>query len=169
MDQCFIDRALFHTELDLESVLFWLERARHIMDDGGDLGQIVNSIKSVISADLLILEDCKERAIVHYIDFHLPCETVNSYCLPGGLFRRLARIRFTHLFDNHADALKLFNYQDGRLAALIAVPMIRNDRPFGCLAAGFVDPMPFTSVNVMLLAIAAEIISMAGGLPGQKE
>jgi GAF domain-containing protein len=163
-DPCFADRPVIQADLELESVLFLVERARCIMDDGGDLCRIAHSIKSVITAQLLILENARDRAIVRYSDFDLPDDTVSRFSIPGGLYQRLAEIRFIRLFDGDAEVLKLLSPIGTKLEALIAIPLIRNDRPFGCLAVGSTEPMPFTSKNVLFLAIAAEVISMASGL-----
>ncbi len=157
------------TDLEVENILFLVEHTRHIIDAGGTFEQIIPYVKSVIEADVLILQDSLACAIVRYSDFALPDETVHRFCLHNGLYHRLAGIRFIHLFERDSQMLGRLRSEGQKFEALVAVPLIRNDRPFGCLAAGFRRPIQFTSRNVMLQAVAAEIISMADGFIPRSE
>lgn len=142
--------------------MFWVERVRRSAEQGFDTTSLMKLFKSALHANLLFLETLQEGAAVRYTDFSIAEELSESLCLPSGLYGKLAKIRFTHLFDSRSQALqKLAAAGHPQIAALAAVPVIRRDRPVGCLAASASQPMKFTSDYIMLLAVAAELTSLA--------
>ena len=152
------------TEIGLETVLYIVEHARQITERGGSASDLIALFKSVFHAEFLLLESIPDGTLVRHNDFDLPSDLTAALTLPTGIYGQLSRIRFTHLFDSRSAALQsLETSGHPSIITLIAIPLIRRDRPTGCLAAALPSPLPLDATTVLLLSIAAELVTFGRG------
>lgn len=167
---------LLYTDLGLETVLFLLEQGRKEKEEEDNVESLLRRCRTALQANLLYLEAKQSAyqsagdpsAVVRYTDFQLSKDLTAALCRPTSLYGHLAKIRFTHRFDNKAAEIRIAEAEGHPpVGAIAAVPIFKKDRPVGCLAVITDKPRTFTDGYILLLSVVAEIVSIvesgAGG------
>jgi len=153
---------LLHTEVGIETVLFLLEHARRIRQSKGSLDDLLKLYQTTFHAHVvLLLKENEGTASIRYADYPLPEALKAALCKQGSFYANLARIRFTYTVESPKGELSLLEAQGHpKIATLLAVPLTIEDKLKGALALLTENPHPPTPGRIMLLAAAAEILSM---------
>ena len=150
-------------ELYLEISIYWLEIFRNaFLESRGPIPFLV-SLAKVINEPILWLMSKDDGVDVAWTNFCLERNVANEMCKPGEFYDQLAKIRFTHYYDETSSFLKkAMNVGHPFVRRWVSVPISSNGEFIGSLSAGSDKKVTFDRRHGMLLSMSAVILSCFG-------
>lgn len=151
-------------EVGIEIALTLFEQLERPLAKDQRLDVFYDSIRNITRTEsLIVIQSSILETTIEFSHFDLEKKVAEKACSAGGLYSKMANIRFAHIYNENSSELRaMVPKGHPPINSLLSVPTQWRGKTTGCLAlVNRIDEEPFVQADIMTLALGAMIVSFA--------